>query len=894
MIIELEPGTIFDDRYEVIELIAEGGMGSVYKARELELRRLVALKLLQPSLLVDSDYYDRFRQEGVVLSRLSHPGVVNFYRFGVFQEKIAYIVMELVDGESLRMELDRNGALASVRLAEIGIQTCAAMEAAHKEGIIHRDLKPDNIILLREADGEFVKVIDFGLARLVAGIPGQKLTQTGMLIGSVYYMSPEQCTGRTADVRSDVYSLGCVLYEAICGHPPFSAENPIGLMSLHVNETVPSISTVGSIPDARSWDSILAKAMAKDPKDRYASMAELSADLNLLRAGKFVPNSSPLPSSRRAWRLLSGGLSVWLYVLLVTAGFLALMRYCNEGRQDVLKTGQARSTRIAAVRLSPEWIYAYRLRRDKLERGTEITTLREWLRQFGNSDPAGTALAHFWICSELVGNASDITYSQSSHGFRYVVPARAACVGEARLERVEALRLLRKALDKKSMSTADRTNLLYCELVLLALDMTDSDRIKLCLATLRKSKEIEPRFSNELRSELVRIYRRSGDYAAEEKVLPDLVDTTSTPSLLMAENFLRQGHRSKAHARLAVELDDMTHDRWSQFNKRLIHYCGQLLFVDGQSDGALTACRFCNQDATDRGTKDFWLRDTRLCLDAVDHAVLEACALHALKRDTQAEQCLKRAAFVEVSQRVRMLPTAVDLGKQLGIEPTFFIKPALASDLADDDVRWLVTLADRMRTSDPGIAIKLSERAVQLMKRSLRKSIKVHLLACVVPGLSRSGNYDQARSIIDAAMSELEVEEHSERRLVLELLRVESLVDSQRLEEAGSRLAPLLKQVYADDFKFSQECIVMAVSLEARLLLVRHKDLDARRLYLELFKKYCNSNDLSVAQKLELLDSLTSLSRRFGDSTTVMTCRVARDKLKLPGLNSLIDVEFTR
>lgn len=895
MLIELQPGSTFDDRYEIIQLIAQGGMGSVYKARELALNRLVAVKLLQPSLMVDSEYYSRFRLEGAVLSRLSHPGIVNFYRFGVWQEKVAYIVMEMVDGQSLRNELDEHGSLSSARAAEIGIQLCSAIEAAHKQNVVHRDLKPDNIILIRESDGEFVKVIDFGLARLVAGTGEQHLTQTGMLIGSVYYMSPEQCTGKPADARSDIYSLGCVLYEAVSGEPPFRADNPIGLMSLHVNETAPAISEK-NVPDAQLWDTVLAKAMAKDPEARYASMAEFARELDLLRAGKIVSNASSRvikkPSVSLPMVAVLAGLSC---LVLIGAGVFAVSRLRIESEQEVLREStKQKTTRPGATRLSPRWIHDYRLHREKIGADDAIPTLKAWLKQCGEGDLEGEAIAHFWISLEHVGNTTNITYSHALRSPRYTMPCRNVFTGEAQKERVLALTLLRKSLSEKPKSELARANILFYEMVLRALDASDTERIEVCKAMLKQKDAIGPRFSNELLLELIRIYKRSGDYRAEEKVIQELLDNTSTPSLLSAENYLRQGKSAKARVRLAAELNDLSHNNWSQFNKRLIHYCGQLLLVDGQPDAALLACHACDEDQKQRHTDDFFLRESRVCLSKADHAVLEANALHAQKKDKQAAEALKRAEFPDSFKRINMIAAAVTVAKQVGSDYAFFLEPALKGDLKDEDLIWLTAVANNLREDDPATAARVRTTAVTLMKRSLQTSVKSDLLDRVLTMLSLAGMYGAERDLIEAAMSKLSPEDHSERRLAIALLRVRSLIDSGNYAEATKFLTPLLVQVRADKFNFSQEYIVEAVSLEAALLLSQHREADAQRLYFEMFKKYRNSYDLSVKQKLALLNSLAKVSQQRGDSATLNACRSDIEKLKPSKLSPFIDVDFER
>lgn len=272
---------IIENRYVIIECLGEGGSGAVYKAREVGLERVVALKMLHSSFVGDSESRFRFLREGKVLSELIHPNLPLFYRFGVWQDMYPYIAMEFLTGTSLRKLVLEQSPLPLQRVLDILIQVCDAMESVHNAGIVHRDLKPDNIMLAGgTSEPELVKIIDFGLARVNSQNLTSDLTHTGVLIGSVHYMSPEQCLGRTADARSDVYAIGCILYETLVGEPPFAAENPVALIHKHVDEPV-SIKRLGAREPALV--NVILRSMAKKPADRYQSMRELRLDLERLR-----------------------------------------------------------------------------------------------------------------------------------------------------------------------------------------------------------------------------------------------------------------------------------------------------------------------------------------------------------------------------------------------------------------------------------------------------------------------------------------------------------------------------------------------------------------------------------------------------------------------------------
>ncbi|MBX9685112.1 MAG: serine/threonine protein kinase [Candidatus Obscuribacterales bacterium] len=271
----LNPGQLINGAYEILELIGEGGMGYVYKALQIDLKRIVALKLLKEEFLEDDEHLARFQREGRALSALVHPNVINCYAFGFFQERQPFLVFEFIDGISLRSLLNERQRLGVNSSLAIGAQICAALSAAHAASVIHRDLKPENIMLL-DSEPYRVKVLDFGLSRLLH--QEEKLTQTGFLVGSVAYMSPEQCSGGKLDGRSDLYSAGCVIFECLSGRKVFEAESPLALVYKHVNETAPSLLSV--MPDLpRELGLVLAKALAKDPANRYASAAEFQRDL---------------------------------------------------------------------------------------------------------------------------------------------------------------------------------------------------------------------------------------------------------------------------------------------------------------------------------------------------------------------------------------------------------------------------------------------------------------------------------------------------------------------------------------------------------------------------------------------------------------------------------------
>ncbi len=347
----LVQGSIVDDRYQIIAHVADGGMGNVYKTLEAESGRVVALKMLDLELSRDFEWRARFLREGKALSQLSHPHILSVYRLGLWHN-VPFIAMEYLEGTSLHCEIMRN-RLPWQRVAKIVMQICDGMAVAHQHRVIHRDLKPANIMLIEDAHTDFVKILDFGLARIASSstTQSQSLTQTGSLIGSVNYMSPEQCLGLKADHRSDIYAVGCLLYESICGEPPFSADNPIGLMHKHVSEPVPSLSSrfgLGEVP--LQLDSIIAKAMSKNLNDRYQSMEELKRDLSFIATGEFERVVMTAQNYRWQCRhVTAGALIIAMVSVLVTsfwfsnsdAGIASLFLLRNRSLNGDLLTVEA-------------------------------------------------------------------------------------------------------------------------------------------------------------------------------------------------------------------------------------------------------------------------------------------------------------------------------------------------------------------------------------------------------------------------------------------------------------------------------------------------------------------------------------------------------------------------
>ena len=285
-------GTSFAGRYQILALLGKGGMSAVYKARHQVMHKLFAVKMLHPHLVSDQQSLQRFKQEAQAASALNHPNVIAVHDFGITDAGVPYQIIDFLEGLSLAETIKRDGPLESERALKIFIQAADALGHAHTKGVIHRDLKPSNIMLVT-SDGEedVVKIVDFGIAKLMPqeGRENQQLTQTGEVFGSPLYMSPEQCMGHKLDMRSDIYSMGCLMYEALSGQPPLMGNNVYETISKQINEMPASLSTTrANLSRSAQLDAIICKAMAKDPQQRYQSMAEMKKDLLSLYQGSKV------------------------------------------------------------------------------------------------------------------------------------------------------------------------------------------------------------------------------------------------------------------------------------------------------------------------------------------------------------------------------------------------------------------------------------------------------------------------------------------------------------------------------------------------------------------------------------------------------------------------------
>ncbi len=412
----IPPGTVLQDRFVILELVGRGATATVYRARRSHLNDFVAIKIVHSHLIHAGTSMKRFFQEAKILSTLNHPNLVKLIGYGSDRRFGHYMILEYVDGLPLKVLIQKAFSLANTEAhltgiepevaVRLAVQICEAMMCVHSAGVVHRDLKPENIVLTNPETLSGAKVIDFGIALSEIGSSGgedsnsQRLTATSCLLGSPLYMSPEQCAGRSSDSRSDIYSLGCILYEMLCGFPPFSDEHALTIMSMHLRSSLDGIPSMRTIPV--TLEKIVLKCLEKNPAERFESMSELNCALTSIdwssTSSHFLAarhNNAPILVAR-----LSLALSAILLILVIAIGFRGSF---------VQKTGGS------PPRVSDDFKIERKLRPGNFlvnwSNSKRIGYYRQWLEKYGATDSMGSIEASMYLGQYL----SAVDKEQSSH-----------------------------------------------------------------------------------------------------------------------------------------------------------------------------------------------------------------------------------------------------------------------------------------------------------------------------------------------------------------------------------------------------------------------------------------------------------------------------------------------
>lgn len=369
---EVKPGQIFAGHYEILSVLGRGGMSIVYKAKHRLMDRIVAIKLLQGE--TDTLALERFKQEAKAASSLNHPNIIAIYDFGIIDNQ-AYLVMDCLEGKTLADVLDDEVNISQERTVNLFRQACMGLEHAHKNGIVHRDLKPGNLCLVKDERGkELLKIVDFGIAKLVDNTSAQlNLTQTGEIFGSPLYMSPEQCMAKQLDQRSDIYSLGCVMYECLVGRPPLRGDTAYETMTMHVSKAPDAfIKSAPNIPINPSIEAIVFRCLEKKPEDRYQTVAEILSDMPTIHSEsgsiKIKSVVHPTKQKREIKNLRYAFWGLFTFVAIVFS-----YMSCDNGPENdrgtvLLKTFWNAQTTLAQTFINVGWYSQAKLVLDSAEK----------------------------------------------------------------------------------------------------------------------------------------------------------------------------------------------------------------------------------------------------------------------------------------------------------------------------------------------------------------------------------------------------------------------------------------------------------------------------------------------------------------------------------------------
>lgn len=717
MLSTLKPGTVVDSRYEIVAHVGDGGMGSVFKARELGLERFVALKMLHPGLIGDKEHQDRFKREGSVLSKLEHPHILQCYRFGVWNGMYPYIAMEYVTGVTLSALIDEFGRLDPARVLTIGAQTCSAMEHAHKCNVAHRDLKPANIMVLQVDGADCVKVLDFGLAKVLpdAGRESQHLTQTGALIGSVNYMSPEQCVGKKADRRSDIYSLGCVLYEALSGAPPLVADTPVGLIYLHAHSYPEPLKQL-----PQGLNEILMHSMAKDPADRFQTMAEFGEALSLPEAEMNEKWFRLVHRERRPKKVVSGKflfLSVVGSCSIIMFALLCVARLkTGWENQSVEKELSSVAAPVVSRNLFEFGVPHFGI---GVSRKQQLVLIRAWLKKYGNT-PSDRCLAY-----SCLFDLADIPDEKE----------------EAARSAIHSFRELAAKLQLGKKGNYGNSEVLFSALYHVRDPLIATVGYEGAISFIRGYAKLLPQvMQDRTMGALARRLHQGCLYEEEEMVLSKIEHPDPIDLLYFAECYYRQKKFSQARAKLRSFWKEMA--RSGDFTDRGHETAVMLLRMDRitEIDKLLHNC------AAHHGARES------------SHAFWKALVLSNERKYQLADRCLDNAIssaprLYEADFRRDLLPLALRNGEQGKLKVSAEIRKLVLLGVAACDIPWMSRVAVSCRNTDPRLSQFLFAKCQLLIERETQRERHLNGLPDrlaaldLIEALNETGRWKESQSI---------------------------------------------------------------------------------------------------------------------------------------------------
>jgi len=375
---ELIVGSVIEDRYEILALLGEGGVGTVYRARHLLLDKIVAIKFLLPALAKEKRAIERFKLEAEANCHLTHSSIVAVREYGISQGR-PFLVMDYIEGTSLKEMLEAGAKLTEKQIIEALLPVLDGLGYAHKQGIIHRDIKPANIMICEDGGTKTSKILDFGIAKIVEldANENRGLTRTGEIFGTPAYMSPEQCYGKRIGVTADIYSLGCVLYELVTGHAPFDGESALEIFMRHVNDPVPAMAKGAA---SKNFETVISRCLEKDEAVRYQTVEELRSDLVAVVEGLPITiRKKPLkPDRKRRLKVAAGCL------VLVVAGIVGT--YFSQPKWRQLDVQARAVTKLRDFKEGARLLHLA-LDRAKME-GASVEELLDLYRRVGLADRA--------------------------------------------------------------------------------------------------------------------------------------------------------------------------------------------------------------------------------------------------------------------------------------------------------------------------------------------------------------------------------------------------------------------------------------------------------------------------------------------------------------------------